>query len=45
MVIDPLTPFQGHQFDHRLKLFSVSGSTAHPQVCGNSKIFYLSKDK
>ena len=30
MVIDPLTPSQGHQFDRRLKLFSVSWSTAHP---------------
>ena len=30
MVIDPLTPSQGHQFYHRLKLFSVSWSTAHP---------------
>ena len=24
MVIDPLTPSQGHQFDRRLKFFSVS---------------------
>ena len=30
MVIDPLTPSQGHQFYRRLKLFSVSWSTAHP---------------
>ena len=30
MVIDPLTPSQGHQFYGRLKLFSVSWSTAHP---------------
>ena len=30
MVIDPLTPSLGHQFDRRLKLFSVSWSTAHP---------------
>ena len=30
MVIDPLTPSQGHQFDHRLKFFSLSWSTAHP---------------
>ena len=30
MVIDPLTPSQGRQFDRRLKLFSVSWSTAHP---------------
>ena len=30
MVIDPLTPSQGHQFDRRLKFFSVSWSTAHP---------------
>ena len=29
MVIDPLTPSQGNQFDHRLKIFSVSWSTAH----------------
>ena len=29
MVIEPLTPSQGHQFYHRLKLFSVSWSTAH----------------
>ena len=28
MVIDPLT--QGHQFDHRIKFFSLSWSTAHP---------------
>ena len=30
MVIDPLTPSQGHQFDHRLKMFSLSWSIAHP---------------
>ena len=30
MVIYPLTPSQGHQFYRRLKLFSVSWSTAHP---------------
>ena len=30
MVIDPLTPSQGHQFYRRLKIFSVSWSTAHP---------------
>ena len=30
MVIDPLTPSQGHQIDHRLKFISVSWSTAHP---------------
>ena len=30
MVIDPLTPSQGHRFDHRLKIFSVFWSTAHP---------------
>ena len=30
MVIDPLTPSQGHEFDHRLKCFSLSWSTAHP---------------
>ena len=30
MVIDPLTPSQGHQFYRRLKLLSVSWSTAHP---------------
>ena len=30
MVNDPLTPSQGHQFYLRLKLFSVSWSTAHP---------------
>ena len=30
MKIDPLTPYQGHQFYQRLKLFSVSWSTAHP---------------
>ena len=30
MVIDPLTPSQGHQFDRRLKIFSISRSTAHP---------------
>ena len=30
MVIDPLTPSQGHQFDNRLKFFSVSWSTANP---------------
>ena len=29
MVIDPLTPSQGHQFDRRLKFFSVSWSTAN----------------
>ena len=29
MVIDPLTPSQGHQIDHRLKFFSLSWSTAH----------------
>ena len=28
MVIDPLTPSQGHRFDHRLNFFSVSWSTA-----------------
>ena len=31
MVIDTLTPSQGHQFDRRLKFFSVSWSTAHPR--------------
>ena len=31
MVIDTLTPSQGHQFDRRLKIFSVSWSTAHPR--------------
>ena len=30
MVFDPLTPSQGHQFDPRVKIFSVSWSTAHP---------------
>ena len=30
MVFDPLTPFQSHQFDPRVKNFSVSMSTAHP---------------
>ena len=30
MVIDPLTPSKSHQFDHRVKFFSVSRSTAHP---------------
>ena len=30
MVFDPLTPSQGHQFDSRVKIFSVSWSTAHP---------------
>ena len=30
MVLDPLTPSQGHQFDPRVKIFSVSWSTAHP---------------
>ena len=30
MVIDPLTPSQGHQVDHELIIFSVSWSTAHP---------------
>ena len=30
MVIDPLTPYQGHQFDFMLEIFSVSWSTAHP---------------
>ena len=30
MVIDSLTPSQGHQFDHRLNFFSPSWSTAHP---------------
>ena len=30
MVIDPLTPSQGHQFDHRLNFFSVSWYTALP---------------
>ena len=29
-VIDPLTPSQGHRFDHRLKIFSVFWSNAHP---------------
>ena len=29
MVIDPLTPSQGHQFDPRVKIFNVSWSTAH----------------
>ena len=27
---DPLTPSQGHQFDPRVNIFSVSWSTAHP---------------
>ena len=30
MVIDPLTPSQGHQFDHRLKFISVSWSLLIP---------------
>ena len=30
MVFDPLTPSQGHQFDPRVKIFSVSWSAAHP---------------
>ena len=30
MVIDPLTPFQGHPFDSRLRFFCVSWSTANP---------------
>ena len=30
MVFDPLTPSQGHQFDPRVEIFSVSWSTAHP---------------
>ena len=30
MVIDPLTPSQVHQFDRRLKIFSVSWSPALP---------------
>ena len=30
MVFDPLTPSQGHQFDPRVKILSVSWSTAHP---------------
>ena len=30
MVFDPLTLSQGHQFDPRVKIFSVSWSTAHP---------------
>ena len=30
MVFDPLTPSQSHQFDPRIKNFSVSLSTAHP---------------
>ena len=28
--IDPLTPYQGHQFDIRVNFFIVSWSTAHP---------------
>ena len=32
MVIDPLTPSQGHQFDPRLNIFSVFWSTAHPLI-------------
>ena len=30
MVFDPLTPSQGHQFDPRVQIFSVSWSAAHP---------------
>ena len=30
MIFDPLTPSQGHQFDPRVKIFSVSWSAAHP---------------
>ena len=30
MVFDPLTPSKGHQFDPRVKIFSVSWSAAHP---------------
>ena len=30
MVFNPLTPYQGHQFDPRVKNFSVYWSTAHP---------------
>ena len=30
MVFDPLTPSQGHHFDPRVKIVSVSWSTAHP---------------
>ena len=30
MVFDPLTPFQGDQFDPKVNIFSVSWSTAHP---------------
>ena len=30
MVIDPLTPSQGHQFHCRVKFFSVSWATVHP---------------
>ena len=30
MAFDPLTPSQGHQFDPRVKIFSVFMSTAHP---------------
>ena len=30
MLINPLTPSQGHLFDGRLKFFSVFLSTAHP---------------
>ena len=32
MVIDPLTPSQGHQFDCRVKFFSVSWATVHPPL-------------
>ena len=30
MVLDPLTPSQGRQFDPRVRIFSVSWSAAHP---------------
>ena len=38
MVIDPLTPSQGHQFDRRLIFFNVSWSTA------NSLLFDMPHD-
>ena len=41
MVIDPLTPSQGHQFDRRLKFFSVSWSTAHMPHDHVQKIKFL----